>query len=922
ILGVGREDRMPLEEEPLSEKQTAVIRAWIAQGAEWPAGVGPDVARHRHWAFIKPVRPEVPQVKNAAWPRNPIDNFVLARLESEQLSPSPPAEPAKLLRRVYLDLIGLPPSVDEIAAFEADPSPAAFEKIVDRLLASDHYGERWARPWLDSARYADSNGYQADQYREVWPYRDWVIDAMNADMPFTQFTIEQLAGDLLPNADAWQKVATGFHRQTTCNVEAGVDPEENRVNQIIDRVNTTGAVWLGVTIGCVQCHNHPYDPFSQRDYYRLFAYFNNTPLEVKHTSATTFDFFGPKMNIEIAGKVSPAKQRLKDEYDAAVAERDALLDTLLAGQAEWERRELARLEAGDGQGNKSDGWQVVEVQEFASAGGASHKLLGDGSVLIGGAKPNVDTYTLLAKTKLSRITAVKLETLTDPSLPGEGPGRHDAERPNFVLNDFRIAIGAAGAKSDGFAPLKLHSAWADYSQPQYPVAGAIDDDPSKTGWAIHGEFHKPHVATFRTAAPAGHDGGTLLRIEMAQNHGEGRTIGRLRISVCEGEPPADESAPASPAARQIVDILKTPAESRDEERVDILREYYFAQTPRLAELGGAIESLKKKLGAELTATTLVMTETESRATNILTRGDFLQPREAVEAGVPASLHAAPDGAPNNRLGLAQWLASRDNPLTARVTVNRWWEQIFGRGIVRTLEDLGAQGDAPTHPELLDWLAVEFMDGGWKMKRMHKLIVTSATYQQDSRITPDLLKRDPHNELLARGPRVRMSAEMIRDNGLAASGLLSEKMGGPPVFPPQPDGVWRHVGRNAPKYATDTDEDRYRRGIYVIWRRSAPYASFVNFDAPDRADCVVKRSRTNTPLQALTLLNDEAYVEMAWALARRVLGEAKQMSDRDRAVWAFRTVLARRPRDAEVALLTSLYQQELSRLSKDAAAARL
>lgn len=942
IAGIGDEDRMPLDEEPLSGDEIALVKKWIDEGAQWPDGVGKDITVKRHWAYEKPARPELPKVAAKDWPRNAVDYFILARLEAEGLSPSPRADKAKLLRRVYLDLIGLPPSVEEINAFIKDDSDDAYENAVNRLLASKHYGERWARPWLDAARYADSNGYQADQYREVWPYRDWVVDAMNADMPFDQFTVEQLAGDLLPKATVQQSIATGFHRQTTCNVEAGVDPEENRVNQIIDRVNTTGTVWLGTTFECVQCHNHPYDPLTQRDYYRLFAFFNNSPLEVKHTSATTYDFYGPKLGVPLEGKVTKKERELKAKFEQARGEFEERMDDLIANQDAWEKEVLAQWKAQQkGEGDRRDPWHVVEIVEFKSSGGASHKVLADGSVLISGARPDTDTYTLVATTDLTKITAFKLEALTDPSLPGGGPGRHHPERPNFVLHEF--AVKASPLAASQAQPISLNSAWADYSQPQFKIEGAIDGNPN-TGWAIHQEFHKPHVATFRTDGPAGYEGGTRLTITMPQNHGETRTLGRFRISVCTGEPPAEESPPEARIPDRIVEIIQTPAASRDEDLIDTLREYYLSGQTDLMKLQVELDALKRQLGEEAAATTLVMVEMDQpRETRMFRRGDFLSPADKVAPGTPATLHPLDATADTklNRLQLAKWLVDENSPLTARVQVNRWWAEIFGRGIVRTVEDFGTQGEAPSHPQLLDWLAVELMNPQsassfsgfrnesqstkpWSMKHIHKLIVMSATYQQDSRITPQLLKHDPHNVLLARGPRLRMSAEMIRDNALAISGLLSRNIGGPPVFPPQPGGVWRHVGRNAPKYATDTGEDRYRRGLYVIWRRSAPYPSFVNFDAPDRAACVVSRSRANTPLQALTLLNDEAYVEMTWALARRIIAQADasastRPTDRQRIAWAWQTAVGRAPTDSEADYLLKVYQDELARFEQNPAA---
>ncbi len=710
VLGLDDQERMPLDDEPLAEREIALLRRWIAEGAAWPdAASAADAKIRAHWAYQPPRHAGLPQVKNAEWVRTPVDAFILARLEAEGLAPSPEVERSRLLRRVYLDLIGLPPSVEEVEAFLADDAPDAYERVVERLLASPAYGPRWARPWLDLARYADSNGYQADQYREVWPYRDWVIRAMNADMPFTQFTVEQLAGDLLPEATLEQKIATGFHRLTTCNVEAGVDPEENRVNQIIDRVNTTGMVWLGTSLECAQCHNHKYDPFTQKDYYRLFAYFNNTPLEVKG-DGVTYDFIGPMMDLPLAEAQKAARLELQSQRDAAQQELDAALAARAPAQAEWEQQAAANL----------------------------------------------------------------------------------------------------------------------------------------------------------AALPA-----------------------------------------------NIKRIVNLPPGKRNKKQQNDLTAYFVGLDPAIKALKEHVAALQKQLDATQPPTTLVMIEDQPRQTHVLRRGEFLNPGEPVEPGVPLVLHDLPQDAPANRLALAHWLTDENNPLTARVVANRAWAEMFGQGIVATEEDFGSQGEPPTHPELLDWLAVEFMRSGWSQKHLHRLIVTSSVYRQSSRVTPELLERDPYNKLLARGPRLRLSAEMVRDNALAISGLLSEKQDGPPVYPPQPEGVWRHVGRNAPKWSTETDDDRFRRGVYVFWRRSAPYPSFVNFDAPDRAACVVQRARTNTPLQALTLLNDPAYLEMAAGLARRVLTERAGDNAPHKLDYAFRCCVARAPTEQELRHLQDVHDRELS-----------
>jgi len=900
--------RMPLKDEPLSPLQIDLIRRWIDQGAAWPDGIGFNVQPiEKHWAYLAPQRPTLPSVQDPAWVRSPIDAFILRKLEREGLVPSPRADKPRLLRRLYLDLIGIPPTVEEVDAFLADNGPDAYERVVDRLLASPHYGVRWAKPWLDAARYADSNGYQADQYRNVWPYRDWVIKAMNDDMPFDQFTLEQLAGDLLPDATLSQKIATGFARLTTCNVEAGVDPEENRVNQIIDRVNTTATVWLGTTIECAQCHNHKYDPFTQHDYYQLYAYFNNTPLEVEG-NGVTYNFVGPKMDIPLDPQRQAQRIKLLARKKQIEHQRKAAIKELLADEAlqAWEQEiAVAR--------KQSPNWHVLDIESFASSGGASYTRLDDHSVLVGGKTPDKDTYTVVARTNVKGITGFKLETLTDPSLPGKGPGRHDSERPNFVLYEFIVQATSASSQDETPQPVPLHGATADFSQSGYDVAGAIDGDP-KTAWAINPQFGKPHTATFLTKTPIGNSDEMQLLFTFDQGYGGGRTIGRLRLSAMTGLP----VTAAVPAA--IAKVLDRPVKKRSKKQTQQLIDHFTSLDPHVTKLGQQLAAVQKQIDEIKPITTLVMIEQKQpRESVIFRRGDFLQRGESVQMRTPAMLPTLDEQRTGDRRELARWLVDEQNPLTARVAVNRWWTEIFGRGIVGTLEDFGTQGDRPTHPELLDWLATELTASGWSMKRIHRLIVTSNCYQQSSKATPELFARDPYNQLYARGSRFRLSAETVRDNALAIAGLLSHNLDGAPIFPPQPDGVWRHVGRNEPKYATSQGDDRFRRGIYVIWRRSAPYPSFTNFDAPDRASCVVNRPRTNTSLQALTLMNDEAYVEMATSLAR-LMARQEDASMEERIVFAFRRAVSRAPTDGELRVLADVYDRERSRFEQTPAAA--
>ncbi|MFM1747720.1 MAG: hypothetical protein RLZZ188_1386 [Verrucomicrobiota bacterium] len=889
------EDVMPQKGPRLTEAEVALLRRWIEEGGVWPENL-------RHWAYEPPQRAPLPAVRDAAWPANPIDRFVLARLEAEGLRPSPAADKARWLRRVSLDLTGLPPTPAEVAAFEADRDTRAHERVVDRLLASPHYGERWARPWLDLARYADSHGFQRDDLRDLWPYRDWVIRALNDDLPFDRFTKWQIAGDLLPEAKERRNfdplIATGFHRAAPTNVEAGTDQEEGRVNQVFDRVNTTAAVWLGTTLECAQCHDHKYDPFSIRDYYRFFAFFNGTAIETDFTTPkamAALKFTGPYLTLP-----DPALEARRPALEERARDLDALLRArtakLAADQAAWENSALLRLDAAPQE-------HVLGITAFESLGESNHRVLADKSVLLVDDAPDRDTYVITVRTNLTGITALKLEALTDASLPGTGPGRGEAARPNFVLNTFRVtASEGTGAP----APVKFTRATASYSQASYPVENLLkpESDP-KTGWAIHPQFKRSHWALFVTERPLGQSGGTTLTFRLEQNFGGARTLGRLRLSALTGDP-GGEPLPADVAA-----ALRADAAGRTAAQTRRLRDHFLAGDRTLADLKAEREKITQELAATTGPRTLVMQELpQPRPTAVLQRGNFLDRGEPVEPGMPASLHRPETDSPRNRLDLANWLVDRRNPLVARVTVNRWWSELFGRGIVGTPEDFGVKGEPPTHPELLDWLAVEFMEGGWSMKRIHRLITLSATYRQSSRLTPELLARDDQNRLLARGARFRLDAEGIRDNALAAAGLLSLKLGGPPVRPYQPPGLWdSKVGGDRVTYEVSTGEDARRRGIYTVWKRASPYPSFMNFDAPARTACTVRRSRTNTPLQALTLLNDRVYVEAAQALARRVIAELPSAGTDERLSHAFRICVARAPNPAELAALRALLEAQ-------------
>ena len=888
-------DLMPLDGQPLSAKEIDVIRNWIDAGATWPE----ELAEPSHWAYQTLDQTRPPAASDSTATPHPIDAFVLQRLASEDLEPSPPADQARLLRRVSLALTGLPPTSQQLDHFLADPAPDAYEKVVDRLLQSQRFGERWAIPWLDLARYADSNGFQADQIRDNWAFRDWVIRALNADMPFDQFVIEQLAGDLLPDATVDQRIATGFHRMTTCNVEAGVDPEANRVNQVIDRVNTTATVFMGTTLECAQCHDHKYDPFSQEDYYRLFAYFNNTPLEVKNTSGVTFDFDGPKMELPLLGSAAESRARLQLQLRELESQRRTLADSGDAAFNAWRTRVRSAIDAGGG-------WRHSRPESFQTSGGESFEIADDGAVLLSGDIPDKAEYKFTFDVENAFVSAIRIDALTDDAIPGGGPGRGDPARSNVILNEVIVE----GLAAQAARRIQLVDPVADFSQSGWDVAGAIDGD-LKTGWAFSPQFGKPHWARFTFAEPLQPaDGVQRLGVTLVQNFGRGRVYGKPRVALHFGDPVL------AGLDQQVIELAMKETLSDDEQLT--LRSAFDSHDPRLAMIERQIVAARKELEQVQPDTTLVMVEMESpRETFVMLRGDYESLGQRVQPGVPAILPRDDSIEPTgDRLELARWLTSPANPLLSRVTVNRWWAELFGAGIVSTPEDFGTQAEEPSHPELLDWLASELIESGWSMKHVLKQIVMSSTFRQSARATPESLAIDPQNRLLSRGPRFRLPAELVRDNALAISGLLSDQMSGPPIMPYQPDNLWRSVGRNQPKWKTAEDDDRFRRGVYVVFKRAAPYPSFVNFDSPDRGACTVQRPRTNTPLQALTLLNDPAYAEMALAFADRVLGETAGRADHDRVRHAFQVAVARVPSPAEIELLLDLLRRERERVSLD------
>jgi hypothetical protein len=878
--------RMPppySDRKPLSEKEVATVRAWIEQGAKWQS----------HWAFTAPVRPAAPTVRNTNWIRNPIDNFVLARLEREGIAPAPEADRARLLRRVSFDLTGLPPTLPELDAFLADKSPAAYEKAVDRLLASPRYGERMAVDWLDAARYADTHGYQTDPQREMWPWRDWVINAFNRNLPYDQFTIKQLAGDLLPNATLDDRIATGFQRNHRVNSETGSIAEEFQAENLVDRASTVGTVWLGLTVGCARCHDHKYDPIPTREFYSLYAFFNSVD-ELGNGGVPdgrgNFKPFlklpSPELDAQLAAKTA--------ERDGAQAKLAALDKELAAGQAAWETHALSQ----------QPSWQVLTPSAVKAENGVRLRVLPDGSVLASGPMPASSVYEATVETKLRNITAFRLELLPDASLPGGGSGRGEGGKGVVTLFEVKAEKGKIG----------LARVTADFKSEESELNLIVrPSEQLKRGWGLNPETTKPHFAVIETARLT--DGGAFtIRIG---NEYEGAPVGRFRVSVTDSEYP--EVVPEEMAA-----ILRTAPEARSAKDAEALTKYFVTHPHDrrvLGESAAKLETERRTIENKI-PTTMVMSEmTGSRDTFILMRGSYDKPGEKVTPAVLSVLPPLPPGAPPNRLGLAKWLMDPANPLPARVTVNRYWQMYFGTGIVKTLEDFGSQGEAPSHPELLDWLATEFIRSGWDVKAMQRLIVTSATYRQSSIAAPELRERDPENRLLARGPRVRLPAEMIRDEQLSVSGLLSTKMAGPSVKPYQPDGLWEQLSAFAGRklFERSKGEDLWRRSVYSYWKRTVPPPSMTVFDAPTREFCVVRRQMSSTPLQALALLNDEMYVETARKFAERMMTEGGA-SPQQRLAWGLRLATSRPGTATEVSILEKGLNRRLAQYKADPVAA--
>jgi hypothetical protein len=894
--------RMPPAEtgKELSANEIERLERWIAQGADYAL----------HWAFQPPVRPSLPPVRNPAWVGNTLDAFIVARLEAEGLGPSPEADRETWLKRLTLDLTGLPPEIGDVRRFASDEDELAWQRHVDRLLASPHYGERWGQQWLDAARYADSDGFEKDKPRSVWMYRDWVVQSLNRDLPYDQFVQQQIAGDLSPSVTQDEMVATGFLRNSMLNEEGGIDPEQFRMEAMFDRMDAVGKAILGLTIQCGQCHNHKYDPLTQRDYYRMFAYLNGS-----HEGSV----------VVYTPEELDARNRIEREIDAVEDQLRAANPNWRERVARWE--EAARVD--------QPAWEVLTLE---NQGDNSQRYLqqADGSYLAQGYAPTRFTAVFRAKTSLPIVRALRLEVMADPNLPAGGPGR--AVNGLFALTDLKVVqmgpniddppetVAIAGATAD-FANerAQLPLPYADRDGKRGftgPVEYAMDGDP-ETAWGVDagaGRRNVDHQAVFVFQQEIAEANEKILELHLVQSHGgwnsddnQALNLGRFRISVTDAPGAKADRLPTS-----VRTLLGVPADQRTPEQWRELFRYWRTTVPQWSDANEQIERLWAAY-PEGTTQLVLHERSAPRTTHRLERGDFLQPREAVAPGVPDFLHPLPEDADGSRQTLARWLVDRRSPTTARSIVNRIWQGYFGTGLVVTSEDFGTQGELPSHPELLDWLAVELMDSGWSLKRIHHLIVTSATYRQSSSMTPELLARDPDNRLLARGPRHRVDAETVRDVVLAASGLLQYRLGGPSVYPPAPDFLFQPPVSYGPKqWLTSQGALRYRRAIYTFRFRSVPYPVLQTFDAPRGVVSCVGRPRSNTPLQALTLLNEPVFVEAARSLAVLALRDGGS-SDDERVRYAFERCTAREPSDDETAVLLSMLERQTERFRAPQAA---
>ncbi|MDA1211432.1 MAG: PSD1 and planctomycete cytochrome C domain-containing protein [Planctomycetota bacterium] len=884
----------------LSPRDLKLLKRWIEQGAKWEG----------HWSFEPIRRPDIPAVTAA----HPIDAFIVAELETEGLKPSAPAEKETLIRRVTFDLTGLPPTPDEVAAFLDDDSDVAYERVVDRLLASPRYGERMAMWWLDLVRYADSVVYHGDQPVSVFAFREYVIDSFNRNKPFDQFTLEQLAGDLLPEPTTEQLIASGYNRLGMMSAEGGVQPKEYLAKYIAERVRNLGGTWLGATLGCCECHDHKYDPFTMKDFYSLEAFFADIEEHGLYSGAHATGAWGPQIKLPSAAQQQELA-RLQQEIADATTTLKTPTPELDQAQNEWE--------------SSFPRWTPLTPATFSAANGSQLTLQDDASLLASGPRPDTETYTVVIENPPAGVSAIRLDVLPDESLPAKGAGRADGG--NFVLSEFAVNVSASGESPT--ESVTLQNASASYEQPhpedkgtpgKFSATASIDGDKdgATPGWAIQEKVTEPQHAVFEPVNDLAGGEGVTWTITLNQNYSSaGHLIGRFRIQTTSAARPVE----AFIGGAAIETIVFTPSGQRTTEQVEALAAYYRSVSPLLDPVRAHLAQVEKARNDldQALPTTLITKSVEPRMVRILPRGNWMDDKGDPLA--PAFPGILPQGESTSssrmtRVDLANWITSAENPLTARVFANRMWKLFFGAGLSRRIDDLGAQGEWPSHPQLLDYLAGRFIDSGWNVKQLVKEIVMSRAYRQTSLVDPTLRELDPANRLLARQGRFRFDAETVRDNALAVSGLLVEEVGGPSVKPYQPPGYWAYLNFPAREWQNSSGAELYRRGLYTHWQRQYLHPSLLAFDAPSREECTAERSRSNTPLQSLVLLNDPSYVEASRAFAESIIRQGGT-STHERLDWAFHRALSRSIRPQEREVLEELFASHLSEYQADQESAK-
>ena len=903
------DDRMPPASlgKTLSDGEKQLLARWILEGARW----------QKHWAYEPLERPSVPPVRDSAWPASDIDRFVLDSLEREGLRPSAEASRARLLRRASFDLTGLPPEPDAARSFEEDRRPGSWERAIERLIGSPAFGERMAQWWLDVARYADTVGYHGDQEQSVWPWRDWVIRSFNENLPFDRFTLAQIAGDLVPEATLEQRIASAYNRLAMKSAEGGVQDREYLAKYAAERVRAMSGAWLGATMGCCECHDHKYDPYSTRDFYRMASFWADNSERGIYGGAESSGAWGPTAQVP-----TEVQARRQMELAAAITETEGLL---AAPMAELEADQVAW----EGSLGRPADWEILKPVTIAADGTVKLDVLPDGSVLASGGSPEKTVYTVMVLMPSHSVTAFRIEALPHDSLPKKGPGR--AGNGNFVLTGFE-ARWRPGAIADE-RPIALLNPSATFEQTsaaeklpkkRWAVELALDPESGKKGfgWAVLDRVGEPHEAVFELSETLAPRSTGTLSFTLRQDHGAGsHTIGRFRLSTTATPLPVKVFGAGLP--RAVVDAIATEAASRTDVQRKAIAAHYRGIAPRLdphrkrlAELKGERDQLEKAIPR-----VLVTQRVEPRTMRVLARGNWMD--DSGDVVVPGVPHFLPQpkvaGDRATRLDLARWITSNENPLTARVVANRVWKLFFGAGLSRRVDDLGSQGEWPSHPELLDWLACELRDSAWDLKHLVRTIVVSAAYRQDSAASPALAERDPFNRMLARQGRFRLDAESIRDGALVSSGLLTRRVGGPSVKPYQPPGHWAYLNFPMREWQNDAGESQYRRGLYTHWQRQYLHPSMSAFDAPSREECVADRIVSNTPLQALVLLNDPSYVEAARVLAEQLLRESGSSTE-ERLGWLFRRILTRACLVEEHAVLSALVQKHLDDFRRDGEAA--